>query len=412
MNEIIDHNRHNRIKILVLAGYYYPAYKAGGPVRTIHGIIDQLGTNFDFSIIAYDRDFGEKTALQGIHVNQWQRIGNANLYFASPEQFTVISFLKMLNELQYDILYINSFFSFQLSILPLLLRRFRLIKKRAVILAPRGEFSPGAINLKHTKKRCFLWFAKLLKLHSSIRFQASSTLEAEHIQQWISCDKNINYKGSNISVATDLTAISPFSAPEWNSLKIQGLLRIVFLSRISPMKNLDYALKIVCQLKGNVVFDIYGPIHRNRDANYWTNCQRLIESMPSSLRVNYHGAIQPTQVRVVISQYDVFFLPTRGENFGHVILEALSVGCPVLISDKTPWRNLIAKQAGWDLPLEQPKTFIEVLEQLQAMNAQQHSVFSEGALRLAINSINSPESVEQNRNLFLQAFSHSQSNFH
>jgi glycosyltransferase involved in cell wall biosynthesis len=40
----------------------------------------------------------------------------------------------------------------------------------------------------------------------------------------------------------------------------------------------------------------------------------------------------------VFRQYDLFVFPTRGENFGHVIIESLSVGTPVLLSDRTPWR--------------------------------------------------------------------------
>jgi hypothetical protein len=44
-----------------------------------------------------------------------------------------------------------------------------------------------------------------------------------------------------------------------------------------------------------------------------------------------------------LAEYDLFLFPTLGENYGHVISEALASGCPVVISDQTPWRNLEAE---------------------------------------------------------------------
>jgi glycosyltransferase involved in cell wall biosynthesis len=53
-------------------------------------------------------------------------------------------------------------------------------------------------------------------------------------------------------------------------------------------------------------------------------------------------------------EYHFFILPTLGENFGHVFIEALAAGCPLIISDRTPWLNLEKQRIGWDLPLEKP----------------------------------------------------------
>ena len=44
------------------------------------------------------------------------------------------------------------------------------------------------------------------------------------------------------------------------------------------------------------------------------------------------------------SKYDVFLFPTKGENYGHVIFEALAGGCIPIISDQTPWNDI--EQAG------------------------------------------------------------------
>ena len=56
----------------------------------------------------------------------------------------------------------------------------------------------------------------------------------------------------------------------------------------------------------------------------------------------------------MLGKHHVFLFPTLGENFGQVILEAMTAGCAILISDATPWRGLQEKGYGWELPLAQP----------------------------------------------------------
>ena len=73
---------------------------------------------------------------------------------------------------------------------------------------------------------------------------------------------------------------------------------------------------------------------------YWEKCQRIIDDLPENIQVKYNGTIGHEKVVREMASHDLFFLPTLGENFGHVIFEALAAGCPILISDQTPWRNL------------------------------------------------------------------------
>ena len=87
-----------------------------------------------------------------------------------------------------------------------------------------------------------------------------------------------------------------------------------------------------------------------------------MNEMPDNIRVKYNGPVDREHVKAILSQYDVFFLPTHRENFGHVISESLSVGTPVLISSNTPWRNLLADRLGWDLDLANEGDFVEVIE--------------------------------------------------
>lgn len=64
--------------------------------------------------------------------------------------------------------------------------------------------------------------------------------------------------GSSIHIASDLSVGAEEKTGKRKSEKPPGSLKIVFLSRISPMKNLEYALKVVGRMCGKVVFDILG----------------------------------------------------------------------------------------------------------------------------------------------------------
>src|SRR5690606_22656373 len=95
----------------------------------------------------------------------------------------------------------------------------------------------------------------------------------------------------------------------------------------------------------------------------------------------------------------LFLFPTLGENFGHVILEALTAGCPVLISDRTPWRNLKQMEVGWDIPLEQPALFERALAECVEMGDAAHRHMSVRAESYARARMEDQMVIEQNRSL-------------
>jgi glycosyltransferase involved in cell wall biosynthesis len=110
----------------------------------------------------------------------------------------------------------------------------------------------------------------------------------------------------------------------------------------------------------------------------------------------------------VLERYHLLLFPSLGENFGHVVLEALLAGCPPLVSDRTYWRGLAEKGVGWDLPLDAPEPFRDVLRTCIAMDDAQFQALSQRARRHGMSAASDPEALEQNRSILLEAVARNQ----
>lgn len=386
------------MNILTFVDYYLPGYKGGGPMRTLSNAASHFEGELCFKIVTLDRDFGDSEPYPGVETGIWNTVGDAEALYLPPGGRSFQTLRRLIASTDHDVLYLNSFFSPNFTIKVLVLRRLGLIPKVPVVLAPRGELAPGALALKSgsrldfLKKRLYLLFAKALGFYEDVYWQASSEHEAEHIR------RQFGRAGGRIIIAPDVPiSLRKAQEPLQKSKKPSGQLRIVFLSRISRKKNLSEALKMLAGLRGDVEFHVYGP---QEDPRYWRECVRLSEKLPPNIRVTYEGVVVQERVIEVLAGHDLFLLPTMDENFGHVILEALIAGCPVLISDQTPWNKLQTKGAGWTISLDYPQEFRSVMQQCIDMEEDDYEQWSLGARAYGLEHVQDQKVIEQNRELF------------
>lgn len=374
--------------VLVITGHYLPGYKGGGPIKTIKNLFDQAGGEIIFKLVTSDRDLGDTTSYTSVTRGAWNQVGNASVFYSQPGKTGCVQIARQLQAKDYDLVYLNSFFSQRFSFFPLLMAKALC---QPVVLGPRGEFSEGALALKFAKKRIFIKVFKLLGLHRNTVFQASSDFEANDIRRALG-------QSVDVQVAEDIGA-QEFA--ERLSSRTRGPLKVVFISRISPKKNLLAALRMLQQAQQPLIYDIYGPIE---DRDYWEKCEKVVAGLPPHVQVKHRGSLTPDDVVKVLEKYDVFFFPTKGENYGHVIAEALCAGLPLLIADTTPWRNLKEQGIGWDLPLNNPDAFSAVLDELAAMPADEYQQMRQRVLAWAKKKFSQRDAVEANIALFKYAY--------
>lgn len=385
----------NRPIILAFTRYYLPGFRAGGPVRSISNLAERLGEEFDFRIVTTDRDKGDTQRYPVAIPGEWVQIGKARARYLETSRISLLSLRQLINETPHDLIYLNSFFDPRFTLRVLVNRLIGRIPGAPLVIAPRGEFSPGALALKNLKKQIYLNLARKIGLYQNIRWQASSETEALDIL------RNLGPTAEGqIQVAMNLAPLVDTEDAAEIVDSVRTPLRVCFLSRISPMKHLDFALRVLAKVQTPVTFSIYGPVD---SPAYWSECQLLISKLPERIEVTYHGEVRPSDVVDTLSTQDLFFLPTRGENFGHVIHEALRAGLPVLISDQTPWRDLEEKGVGWALPLDEIEPYVRaIMEVTNWSRAKRVECFTQ-ARRYARDFDSDRDSLSANRRLFLEA---------
>lgn len=373
-------------KVLILMGRYLPGHKDGGPVRTIINLTDALGEEYDFRIVCLDRDHGDTKPYYNIEYEKWNQVGKAQVWYVKPGGFTCSLIKKLAKDV--DIIYSCGFYD-PYGYKMLFLNRFGILKGKKIVVASMGTFSIGAIAHKNLKKKIFINGCKWLGLFKNIIWSVTSELEMTDVR------RNIGHMADCI-IAEDLPRTN---VPGLLKRKRQdSIVKVVFLSRICSQKNLLGAIKSLEQVRCQVEFTIYGP---EEDVAYWNSCKARLEKLPENIRWRYEGDIPSELVQEKLQQHDVFLFPTKGENYGHVIFEALSVGCIPIISDQTPWGVIAEKNAGYVLPLSDEMTdFAEVIEQVNENEPEIWMQMADNAIQIAKEKVEQSKKETGYRNIF------------
>lgn len=375
--------------IAVLIDWYLPGNKAGGPVKSVYSMLSLLKEEYNFHVITTNRDLGSAKPYPNVIPDTWQSYDQIPVYYFSKENLKSKKIIEVIKSVNPDIVYLNSFWSYFFSLLPLRAEKSGKLTCE-VVLAPRGMLGKGALSIKPLKKKIFLSLLKFVNLHSKVVFHATTGDEEKEIKGF--------FKKANVRVAANIN-----STPILKSRSItkqKGMVKFFYLSRIAKVKNLHYALEILKEmpLQINVTYDIYGSME---DKAYWHECEKLIKQLPASVKVNYKGELSFEEVQPVISQYHFLLMPTLNENFGHSIAETLRSACPVIISDQTPWNGINKANGGYALDLKSKSKFKEVVLKAVNMDEDEYASMSQNC----INFMQQHTDFEKDKSAYKKLFS-------
>jgi glycosyltransferase involved in cell wall biosynthesis len=378
------------MRLMALVDYYLPGFKGGGPVRSVSRLIERLAGDAECFVVTRDRDLGDAQPYAGIPRARWLPLRSARVFYADRRHTTGQAIRAIVADVRPDVVYLNSYFSKFARIVLRLHARGRLAGA-AVVVAPRGEFSPGALGLKAAKKRLYLTAARFWGLHRDITWHLTSERERAEVETAL---------GSGVQAFISPPDLDVINHVVPRRTKTSGAASFAFISRIVPKKNLLGAIGSLQVVRGRATLTIHGPME---DAAYWRRCQEAIARLPAHVRVDCAGPVPYERVFDVLSHHHFLLLPTLGENFGHIIAVGLGAGCPVLLSDQTPWMDLETHAAGWIIPLDNARRWQDTVQQCVDMTDEEFHAMSQRA-RAYIEAMATPSTGSNNeRDMFEQA---------
>ena len=371
----------NKKRVLILYNYFSPAYKAGGPIQSINSMVKALSHSFDFSIFCSNHDLdGSKLQVQE---DRWVEYLNSQVFYATQNFSRIKNIQSLLKDKSPNVLFINGIYSWYFNLIPLLFT-----KGARKIVSVRGMLHPGALSQKGFKKKVYLLFWKLLRIHHTCEFHATTLEEKEFIEK-------VFGKKVKIWVAGNFPKVLAYQVPP---NKLHRSLALISVALISPMKNHLLVLQALKNSKENIEYLIYGPI---KEDSYWKECLELIKKMPSNIIIVYKGEIIPDKIQDALQEAHVFILPSKSENFGHALYEAMTAGKPVITSHFTPWRDLKENFAGINVSIDNVEEIQSAVDFFAGADNETLQKWSQTARAFALKSVD----VDNIKKQYLEMFS-------
>jgi glycosyltransferase involved in cell wall biosynthesis len=201
------------------------------------------------------------------------------------------------------------------------------------LVSPRGMLSSSSLSQKKWKKMLAWQLYQGRDLASATAFHVTSELEAEGVRP-------LGFRGPIAIVPNGIT-LPP-------GLRFRGrreeIKTALFLGRLHPQKGvLDLVIAWSRVQPMGWRLQIAGP----DDVGHRREVEMHIARCGLTDVVSFSGDVADGEKWDVYRRADLFVLPTRGENFGMAIAEALASGTPVITTKRAPWPTLIDHRCGW-----------------------------------------------------------------
>jgi len=215
-------------------------------------------------------------------------------------------------------------------------RRAAQASHKPLVISPRGMLEPWPLQQNRFTKRLALALWERRNLDSAALLHATAEMEAQNFRR-------LGLSNPVAIIPNGLDSPSPLPGPRPSTR------RVLFLSRLHPKKGADLLLRAWARLgsrRSGWHLALAGPDENGYQAVLSAEAGRL----GLGDTVQFLGPVYGDAKWDLIRSADLFVLPSHSENFGNVVVEALSQSVPVIATHGTPWRDLAEKGCGWWVP--------------------------------------------------------------
>ena len=232
----------------------------------------------------------------------------------------------------YDIVHIHALWS------PILhkVSKWAHRNKIPIVWSPHGMLTPWAMNNKKWKKALGWWLYQKWDLKKADLIHVTANSEVEDVRR-------LGLTNKVLIVPLGVDVINDFGL-EQGARNPKVLLFVSRVQRKKGLLNLARAWAMLPKdLRSGWCVRIVGPDQERHTAEIRTECKRFNVAGDWT----FIGPKYGEDLRREYARADLFVLPTFSENFGSVVVEALSQSVPVITTKGAPWSELEDHQCGW-----------------------------------------------------------------
>ncbi len=321
---------------LVIVPSYIPAYHYGGPIRSVASLNEAMvGEGHSVRVLTTNANGKERLnvktgtihEINGVEVVYFNRWTGDHSNFTPGLLWTLWKSAK-----SYDAIHLHSWWN--LVIMPAVF--ICLLRGVRPVLSPRGSITKYTFN--HQKSLIKRWVHRVFgkNLMKQCKLHVTSQQEAE--------DVNAYLKNPRLYLIPNLLELKPqmvIKNPDLDSL------HLVYLGRIDPKKNIAFLLDVVLN-DFNIPFTL--EFIGDGDPTY---VEAMKQKALTNTSITWSGPVYDDRKWLKLATSDILLLPSINENYGNVILEALSQGTAVLISDNVGLKEYVVEnKLGWVATLQ------------------------------------------------------------
>ncbi len=333
------------MRILQVVPTYLPAVRYGGPIRSVHGLcralvslgheVQVFTTNVDGpknSPVPLDR----LVRLDGVQVRYFPVPWLRRLYYAPTMR------QRLMEEIAtFDLIHLHSVFLWPTWAAA----RAARTQNIPYVLSPRGMLDAALIRRKG-RWRKWAWI-HLIERYNLAQAAAIHVTAQRELRELAALGLDLA-PIIRIPNGIDFPSMEKLIAPPWLS-KIPKPF-VLYLGRINWKKGIDRLIRAMTQVP-QVPLVIAG----NDEEQYQPVLERLAQSLGIADRVHFVGSVDEEKWSLY-REAAVFALPSQSENFGIVVLEAMAMDCPVVVTEEVGASEIVEKyRAGIVLPPSEQK---------------------------------------------------------
>ena len=301
---------------------YLPATRYGGPIYSVHGLCKALARNgHEVAVFTTNVDgpfdsnvpIGQAVDMDGVSIWYFPSKRLRRLYWAPGLARALRQQIK-----HFDVVHLHSVFLWPTW------AAARIAKKAGIpyIIAPRGMLVRDLIRRKSRwLKTTWIWMIEKKSIEQASGIHITAEVEKMEIEKF------------NFALPRLFHVPNGFDKVDLDEIDRQGsglvpnFPYVLFLSRINWKKGLDRLIR-AWRLVPEKMLLVAG----NDEENYQVEIEALARSEGVAERIKFIGPVEGKDKWLLYRNAELFILPSYSENFGIVVLEAMAMACPVIVT--------------------------------------------------------------------------------